>query len=155
MLASNAGAMPIAQGAPVARDAVETPLVALINEVRADRGLRPLRSSRALARAAAGHASAMGRLGFFAHESPDGTSATERIRKRYRGTSFGETILWRSPDVTPEQALAMWMTSPPHRRVLLASSFRDIGVAAVHVEGAGGAFDGMDVTIVVADFGGR
>lgn len=95
----------------------------------------------------------MARLGFFAHESANGTSPFERIRRHYRGSSVGETLLWRSPDVTPEEALALWLQSPPHRRVLLGSAFRVVGLAAVHVEGAPGDFNGLDVTIVVADFG--
>ena len=48
----------------------------------------------------------------------------------------------------------MWLKSPPHRRVLLGSAYRVVGLAAVHVEGAPEATStGLDVTIVVADFG--
>jgi uncharacterized protein YkwD len=133
---------------------VELSLLSLINEARRDHhGLRPLKPSRALARAAAGHARAMARLGFFAHESADGTAARARIRRAYDGSQVAETLLWRSPDVTPEAALRMWLQSPGHRRILLGGSFRDIGLSAVHATGAPGAFGGRDVTIVVADFG--
>lgn len=141
-----------------AQNAVEAPLVRLINRTRSAHGLPALRISRELVRAAEAHAREMGRQGFFAHESADGTSAGDRIRRFYRVTGrwiVGENLLWRSPDVTPGQALQMWLASPPHRHVLLLASFREIGVAAVHVTAAGGAYGGHDVTIVVADFGGR
>ena len=68
-------------------------------------------------------------------------------------SQVGETLLWRSPDVTPVEALRMWLQSAGHRRILLSGSFRDIGLSAVHATGAPGAFQGRDVTIVVADFG--
>ena len=155
LLATGASAVPVVQGAPTARDDLQAPIVALVNRARAERGLRPLRVSRPLVRVARAHARAMGKLGFFAHESADGASPSERIRRRYGGAVVGETILWRSPDVSPEGALAMWLTSAPHRRILLGGAFRDVGVAAVHVAGAGGDFGGRDVTIVVADFGRR
>ena len=135
------------------RTDVELSVLSLINEARRDHGLRPLKASKALARAAAGHARSMARLGFFAHESADGTTAGERLRRAYSGSQVGETLLWRSPDVTPGEALRMWLQSAGHRRILLSGSFRDVGLSAVHATGAPGAFQGRDVTIVVADFG--
>jgi len=134
------------------RSATGTSIVSLINDARRAHRLKPLRVSQRLARAASGHARAMARLGFFAHESADGTSAATRIRRFYRGSTVGETLLWRSPDVTPREALRMWLASPPHRSILLGS-FRDVGLVAVHATAAPGAFGGRDVTIVVADFG--
>ncbi len=78
-----------------------------------------LRRSPALARAAADHARAMGQRGFFSHSSADGTSPGARIRRYYRGSAVGETILWRSPDVSAAEAISMWLKSPPHRVILL------------------------------------
>ena len=153
VLAVGTAGVPAVQSTAPGRSQLEKSLAELINQTRAERGLRTLRRSPALERAAASHARAMARLGFFAHESANGTSPFERIRRHYRGSSVGETLLWRSPDVTPEEALALWLQSPPHRRVLLGSAFRVVGLAAVHVEGAPGDFNGLDVTIVVADFG--
>ena len=38
---------------------------------------------------------------------------------------------------------------------MLASRWREIGIAAVHVAAAPGAYRGLDVTIVGTDFGVR
>jgi uncharacterized protein YkwD len=95
----------------------------------------------------------MTREGYFSHNSADGTSASARIRRFYRGSAVGETILWRSPSVTPKQALRMWLESPSHRAILLSSTFDSIGLGAVHVSSAPGTFGGRPVTVVVADFG--
>ena len=47
------------------------------------------------------------------------------------------------------------MKSPEHRANLLSAKWREIGLSAVHVQAAPGTFDGLDVTIVTADFGVR
>ncbi len=58
-------------------------------------------------------------------------------------------------DVSPEQAVEMWLASPGHRKVLLSSAWTHIGLSAVHVRSAPGVFEGYDVTIMTADFGSR
>jgi uncharacterized protein YkwD len=124
-----------------------------IDAVRQSHGLRSLRAAPGLGRSARLHAHAMAARGFFSHDSTDGASAGDRIRRYYAGSWVGETLLWRSPGVTAQQVVAMWMASPPHRRVLLLPAFRDIGIGVVRASAAPGAFGGLDVTIVVADFG--
>ena len=47
------------------------------------------------------------------------------------------------------------MASTEHRKNILTAKWREIGVAAVHVLGAPGAYKGLDVTIVATDFGVR
>jgi uncharacterized protein YkwD len=136
-------------------NAIEAPLLSKINATRRSKGLPALRQAAGLARAAAQHARAMGTQGFFSHSSADGTSPATRIRRYYEGSTVGEVILWRSPDVTPAEALRMWLNSPSHRRLLLSSAFRDIGLAAVHSGSGSGAYGGRPVTIVVADLGSR
>jgi len=152
-------ALPSAQAAPaspaaavVAADTLEDAVLARINSTRRSKGLKPLREAKGLDRAATVHARSMLREGFFSHTSPDGTSASARIRRFYGGSAVSETILWRSPDCTAGEALQMWLTSPPHRAILLSSGLRDIGLAAVHGT-ASGVYGGRSVTIVVADFG--
>ncbi len=160
LLAAAALAMPIvaASGSPPARvvvavNALEPAVLARINNVRRTHGLKPLRASGTLAKAANRHARSMARGGFFSHASPDGTQPSTRIRRFYDGSAVGETLLWRSPGLTAAQAVQMWLASPPHRSILLSSSFREIGLAAVRAASAPGAFRGLDVTILVADFG--
>jgi uncharacterized protein YkwD len=130
-------------------------IVKRINDVRRAQGLRPLRIAAALGRAAVGHARSMARQGYFSHNGPDGSSPGTRIRRLYAGSTVGETLLWRSPDVSAAETVRLWLASPPHRRVLLLPAFTEIGIGVVHAANAPGAYRGLDVTIVVADFGGH
>ena len=140
--------------------AVELDIVGQINAVRRSHGLAPLRTSRALRAAAHAHSSAMAARGFFAHTSADGSAFSTRVaryypRGRYGTWSVGETLLWSSPDVNGPQAIRMWMNSPSHKRIILTARWREIGLAAVHVNAGPGVFNGAPVTVVTADFGVR
>jgi uncharacterized protein YkwD len=135
-------------------------ILAEVNAVRVAKGLRPLRVSPELASAANQHSRAMARAGFFAHESADGRPFWRRVALFYRSAGFrswtvGEDLLWVSPDVGAKEAVSMWLRSPAHRQVLLTRDYRELGLAAVHTTAAPGAFRGLEVTIVTADFGAR
>lgn len=140
--------------------ALSAQIAAAINTARTDRGLPALHVSRRLHAAAVFHSYDMAGHGFFAHDSSDGTSASARLSRfypsaGYRSWSVGETILWYSPGVGAATAVAEWLSSPEHRAILLAGNFREIGVSAVHVAAATGAFNGDEATLVTADFGAR
>ncbi len=135
-------------------------VAAQVNVVRVQHGLRALRLSVKLNQAADEHTVQMAKRGYFSHSSADGTAFWKRIQRFYGSGGFhfwsvGENLLWSSPDVDASQALDMWMKSPEHRANLLSSKWREIGLSAVHVQAAPGAFQGLDVTIVTADFGVR
>ena len=49
----------------------------------------------------------------------------------------------------------MWLESPEHRRILLAPTWREIGVGVVRVRGAGGVYGRRDVYVLAAEFGAR
>src|SRR6478609_12246614 len=53
----------------------------LVNQERSSRGLRPLKSNRRLSKAAGGHARDMVARGYFSHDSTNGASFVDRIRK--------------------------------------------------------------------------
>ena len=98
--------------------------------------------------------------GFFTHESADGSSFWKRVERFYTPKGFaywsvGENLLWSSPDVGSSRALALWLASPKHRENLLTARWREVGLSAVHSPAAPGAFDGLPVTILTADFGVR
>ena len=140
--------------------ALEAAVLSNLNQIRAQHGLRALNFSARLSSAATEQSASMGAKGFFSHSSADGTAFWKRIRRyytdrNYRYWSVGENLLWASPDVDATQALDMWMKSPEHRANLLSKRWREIGLSAVHVPAAPGAFQGLDVTIVTADFGVR
>jgi uncharacterized protein YkwD len=67
--------------------------------------------------------------------------------------AVGENLLWSSPEVDATGALSIWLKSPEHRKNMLTERWREIGLAAVHVDAAPGAYGGHEVTIVTADFG--
>jgi len=125
----------------------------LINAERRTHGLKPLRLSQKLGAAAAAHARSMGVHGYFSHTSYDGTSFDVRIHRYFRGSMVGETMVWRSPELTPQEAVAMWMGSSEHRAILLNGRLTEIGLGAVSVQPGTGVYQGLDPTILVADFG--
>jgi uncharacterized protein YkwD len=159
-LALVGGATASGRTAKVGSAALTAQVLGAVNQVRAQHGLVPLKLSRSLSTAALQHAGEMARDGYFSHDSKDGSAFWKRVQRYYGSAGFGlwsvgENLLWSSPDVDAAGALKMWMASPEHRANLLTPRWREIGLAAVHQTAAPGAFHGLDVTIVAADFGVR
>jgi uncharacterized protein YkwD len=161
-LVATATAAPVQhRTAGIARVAqLETDVLAQLNAVRRSHGLVPLKLSTTLSKAAAEHSVQMGKDGYFAHESFDGSAFWKRVERFYpsRGWKYwavGENLLWSSPDVDGPGALKLWMESPEHKKNILTAKWREIGISAVHVVAAPGTYDGLDVTIVATDFGVR
>jgi uncharacterized protein YkwD len=139
---------------------LEADVLVQINALRRSHGLVPLRASAALGAAARVQSLSMAQHGFFAHESFGGSPFWKRVETRYRKPpngwwSVGENLVWRSPALSANTALQLWLQSPPHRENLLRPAWREIGLAAVHASAAPGVFEGLDVTILTADFGYR
>jgi uncharacterized protein YkwD len=158
LVASPAGAT--ADRPATAMRTLEQGVLANVNTLRRQHGLAPLRLSSALAAAARQHSGEMASRGYFSHNSASGSSFDRRIARYYgighhRYWSVGENLLWSSPDVDAAGALNMWLNSPEHRKIMLTARWREIGLSAVHVTAAPGAYSGREVTIVTADFGVR
>jgi uncharacterized protein YkwD len=148
------------RSAAAAVAALESALLARVNAVRSRHGLPGLRHSPGLTAAAAYHSRQMVQHGFFEHESRDGGSFRKRVKRFYGSRGFrawevGENLAYGSPDLDAAATVRMWMNSPGHRENLLAASWRELGLAAVHVDSAGGTFGGGPVTVVTLDFGLR
>lgn len=145
----------------VRRAALEVAVVKALNHVRADAGLKPLRSSPSLRAAARGHSEAMLELGFFGHESADGTAFSERIRRHYtnrgwRLWSVGEALLAsQGNSAEPDAIVEAWLESPPHRAIILSPTWRDAGIGALYAPDAPHEFGGTETIVVTADFGLR
>lgn len=139
-------------------NAAEREVVRLVNAQRREHGLRPVRISWALCRAAERHSLDMRRRQYFAHTSSGGVSFASRIDAggyRRRGSSIwrvGEVIGWGSgPRRTPAAVVLRWMRSRAHRAVLLARAWRHIGVGR-----ATGSFRGARrAAVYTVDFGLR
>ena len=150
----------VATQARVAISPLEADVLKEINDFRVAHHLRPLRVSGRLAVAARHHSSEMAARGYFSHTSANGSSFDRRIARFYplhgaRYWSVGENLLWSSPSVDAPGALQMWLNSPPHRDILMTARWREVGLSAIHVGSAPGAYGGREVTIVTADFGVR
>jgi uncharacterized protein YkwD len=140
--------------------ALESRVLVDLNRVRAQHGLAPLRPSPNLNAAASQHSREMARVGYFSHNSADGSAFWRRIQRFYPANGYGswsvgENLLWSSPDVDAAGAIKMWMGSPEHRANLLNPSWREVGLSAVHSDSAPGTYHGLGVTIMTADFGAR
>jgi uncharacterized protein YkwD len=136
-------------------------VLAAVNATRRAHGLRALRLSGPLTEAAYAHAQSLAVAGRFTHAWP----TTNRgfgswIRsfysaRGYRRWSAGENLLWASPGFTATSAVQQWLADPIHRRVMLAPSWRELGVGVMAATAAPGAYGGRDVEIAAAEFGSR
>jgi uncharacterized protein YkwD len=144
-----------AAAANAGRPAVTDATLCLINGVRRAHGLAALRLDARLSRAARGHSRDMVRRRYFAHNTPEGLSPAQRVRRTgylsgVRRWLVGETLAWWSGRATPATIVRGWMHSPPHREELLQPSFREVGIGVVlgvpRPPGRGGA-------TYTADFG--
>jgi len=113
---------------------VEAATACLINGVRAAYRLRPLHVNRYLQGVAAGQVDEMVRWNYFADVGPSGQTpgkliASSRYAVRAASLYTGQNIGWATGAYsTPANMVATWMDSPPHRAVILAGDFHDVGV---------------------------
>ena len=139
---------------------LESAILVRLNEVRSARGLPRLRLAPGLRAAATTHSRAMLVEGFFAHESPDGTHFDSRVERFYpsRGFAFwrvGENLAAMTGVMSANEAVDMWLASPPHRRVVFDPAWRDAGIGALHAQ-ATGVFPGAgEASVVTLDVGVR
>lgn len=139
------------------------PLLDGINAFRTAHGLSVLRMSAQLARAAQAHVQALAYAGGFEHPWPDGQPFYRWIQRFYPvGTatvwSVGENLLWSTGEngsLPADQALALWVASPPHLHNLLTPAWQSIGIGATAAHQAGGIYGGADVILLATDFGAR
>lgn len=139
---------------------VDQQVVEAVNRFRVAHGLVALHESSALDRSARQHSLEMGKDGYFAHSSHDGTAFWRRIQhyypaRGYASWSVGENLVWASPTLSAAGAMKEWISSPEHLKNLLTAKWRDVGVSAVRVVDAPGYFHGMTVVLITNDFGAR
>ena len=137
------------------RGALEGQILVELNDVRAERGLQPLRV--VTGRMAVTHSRSMLAVGFFDHASADGTSFDRRLRRHYpdRGWSVWSVGETPSLDVRPwtRDSSASGRVEP-HREVISAT-WRVVGIGARYAAAAPQEFGGAPTTVVTADFGLR
>lgn len=122
-------------GGALAQSALELEVLQRTNQVRVERGLRPLQWDALAYRAALGHARDMLERNFFAHQNPDGLGAGDRMRAAgvlevTNGENLASFEGYPDPEI-PQRSLTGWMNSPGHRANLLKPDFTHLGVALV------------------------
>ena len=106
----------------------EQEMLNLVNRERVSRGLKPLVMSERLRRVARLHSIDMFQRGYFAHNSPDGTTPFQRMRRgRVRFYEAGENLALAP---TVRIAHSGLMKSPGHRANILNPAFRRVGIGA-------------------------
>jgi uncharacterized protein YkwD len=103
-------------------------VLVLLNQERASRGLRPLTTDPRLSQAAQSHSASMLRLGYFAHDGPQGLWDV-RVRRYVKRPLIAEILAYGSGShATPGGIVSDWMHSPSHRRIILMPELRRIGL---------------------------
>ena len=115
----------------LARSAV----LCLINQVRAQNGLAPLRLSHQLEAAAESHAAELVADDYFAHISPSGETPVDRIRTTGYipgpsvGYLIGENLAWGTFGLsTPQSIVNAWIASPGHLANILEAGYSETGI---------------------------
>jgi uncharacterized protein YkwD len=142
-----------ARGASPALDSAEHGLIRAINRQRSAAGLRKVRASARLNRAADYHSKEMLYGNYFAHPSLNGSPMWTRVRRFARSRRVGETLAMLGGPCRRHMAgrvVRMWMGSSSHRAVLLSGGFKTVGVAR-----RGGRIGGGRACMVTADFASR
>lgn len=122
-------------------------VVDLTNSQRLNAGLEIVKLNSALSQAALAKASDMFANNYWAHVSPTGTEPWSFITNSgYKYQHAGENLARDFSN--PNDIVAAWMNSPTHKKNLLDSRYRDIGVAVLD-----GYINGVETTIVVQMFG--
>ena len=110
--------------------AFESEVIRLVNEQRAQNGLKPLTANWELSRVARYKSQDMVDNRYFSHTSPTYGSPFQMIRNF--GISFrtaGENIAYGQR--TPQAVVNAWMNSSGHRANILNASYTQIGVGYV------------------------
>ncbi|HWK25639.1 MAG TPA: CAP domain-containing protein [Solirubrobacter sp.] len=126
----------------------------LVNVERTSRGVPATRHNGDLTRAAKSHTRDMIRRSYFAHTSPAGSDLSDRIRRAGYGAPgdgwrAGENLGWGTgAKATPDALVDAWLDSPPHRRIMLSRTYKELGVGvATGAPTAASALPGATYTL--------
>ncbi|MBV2358303.1 CAP domain-containing protein [Thalassococcus sp. CAU 1522] len=99
----------------------------MLNGLRGEAGLAPLKPSPALEEAAMQHAMDMARNGFFSHTGSDGSTVASRVRAAgYGFCQVAENIA--KGQESPKNVMRSWVDSAPHRKNLLLRDIEEYGL---------------------------
>ncbi len=104
----------------------------LYRDLRKIRNLEPLKPSKSLTQAADYHALDMGKTGKIGHNSSDGTSPNKRIRRFFKGYTWGENCSYGYSDaigIVMQLLIDDGVSSLGHRKNILKKGFKYVGVS--------------------------
>ncbi len=126
---------------------VQSQLIAMTNDERAQNDVGQLTENTQLDAAAQAKADDMAAKGYFAHQSPDGRQPWDFISASgYDYQYAGENLAVRFVD--SKDVVDAWMASPTHRANIVKPQYTQIGIGI-----ADGMYKGQPATFVVQYFG--
>ena len=135
---------------------VKRTVLCLVNRERTRRGLKRLRASSKLDRAATKHSRDMVRRGYFDHVSPGGGTMQDRLEQAgwfngARSYAFAENIAWGGGHLgSAKRIVQSWMKSAGHRHNILGRRYTELGVGI-----ALGTPRGTDGATYTTNFGAK
>lgn len=126
---------------------VQSELIAMTNDERAQNDVGTLAENAQLDAAAQAKANDMAAKGYFAHRSPDGKEPWDFIAAAgYNYQYAGENLAVRFVD--SKDVVNAWMASPTHRANIVKPQYTQVGIGI-----AEGMYQGEPATFVVQYFG--
>jgi uncharacterized protein YkwD len=116
-------------------DPAEAALRDAVNGARRANGLPDLAIEPRLQRAARERSADLAAHGYFAHEWHDGTPFATWITRYWPCSGSGEILVMRTPSLTAQQAVQLWLASPSHRANMLSPDWRSMGVELAGIYG--------------------
>ena len=102
----------------------------LVNAYRKANGLKPLKLSTALTEAAKNHSRDLAKWDRISHYGSDGSNPWDRVKRAgYNAKLAAENV--GTGQVTIDEVMKGWQTSPGHNKNLLLSDASDMGIALV------------------------
>jgi uncharacterized protein YkwD len=116
---------------------LESELHTAINDIRGQSGLLRLTRDPALDGVARGHARDMATRGYLAHETPEGLTPPDRLKRAgVTGISLaGENVGTTSRLDPNREIVTAWMQSPAHHENIIAPAFNETGIGIARAAG--------------------
>lgn len=103
----------------------------IVNQYRAERGLKPLRLNAELTSAAKAHSRDLARWDRISHYGSDGSNPWDRAKRAgYKARITAENV--GTGQVSFDEVMRGWKDSPGHNKNLLMSDVEEMGIALVH-----------------------
>jgi uncharacterized protein YkwD len=109
----------------------ETSVATQLNQKRREVGLAEVTLLLELTQASRRHSRDMADNDFTSHTGSDGSDPGQRMADAgYDWVAWGEIIAWGYGG-DPSRVVDAWMSSPPHKAIILSATFQDFGVGYV------------------------